>query len=89
MKRLEAIIYGFVQGIGFRYFARRNALVLGLVGYAKNLSDGSVEVVAEGEIEKLKELLEILKKGNGYSHVEKINYEIKDSKNEFNDFYAF
>jgi acylphosphatase len=89
MKRLEAIIYGFVQGVGFRYFARRKALVLGLVGYAKNLSDGSVEVVAEGEIEKLKELLEILKKGNDYSHVEKINYEIKDSKNEFNDFYAF
>ncbi len=89
MRRLEAKIYGFVQGVGFRYFSRRNALILGLVGYVKNLSDGSVEVVAEGEIEKIKEFLEILKKGNSYALVEKVEYELKDPENEFNDFYTF
>jgi acylphosphatase len=88
MKRLEARIYGYVQGVGFRYFAKRSALILGLAGYAKNLSDGSVEVVAEGQVDKLKEFLEVLKRGNGYSLVEKINYEIKDAKNEFIGFYA-
>jgi acylphosphatase len=87
MRRLEAKIYGFVQGVGFRYFSRRNALILGLVGYVKNLSDGSVEVVAEGEIEKIKEFLEILKKGNSYALVEKVEYELKDPENKFNDFY--
>jgi len=89
MRRLEAKIYGFVQGVGFRYFSRRNALILGLVGYVKNLSDGSVEVVAEGEIEKIKEFLEILKKGNSHALIERVDYELKDAKNEFNDFYTF
>jgi acylphosphatase len=78
-KRLEARVYGFVQGVGFRYFVKRNAARLGLVGYAKNLPDGSVEVVAEGDENTLYELLHYLREGNAYSHVEKVDYKIIDS----------
>jgi len=81
-KRLEARVFGFVQGVGFRYFVKRNALKLGLNGYAKNLPDGSVEVVAEGSEESLLKLLEYLRQGNPYSRVERVDYSFKDARNE-------
>ena len=76
LKRLEAHIYGFVQGVGFRYFVQRNALKLKLSGYAKNMPDGSVEVIAEGEENILLKLVEALRKGNTYSEVESVDYKI-------------
>lgn len=42
-------VHGMVQGVGFRYSTQREALKLGLTGYARNLDDGSVEVLACGE----------------------------------------
>lgn len=59
--RMTAFVHGHVQGVGFRWWTRCRALELGLRGYAKNLVDGRVEVVAEGDegaVEKLKQLLE-------------------------------
>ena len=61
MTRMTAHVRGHVQGVGFRWWTRSRALELGLTGYAKNLRDGRVEVVAEGaegDVAKLKELLE-------------------------------
>jgi acylphosphatase len=46
--RLTAWVRGRVQGVGFRYWVRCRARELGLVGTATNLSDGRVQVVAEG-----------------------------------------
>ena len=46
--RMTAWVHGRVQGVGFRWWTRCRALELGLVGHAANLSDGRVEVVAEG-----------------------------------------
>lgn len=46
--RLTAWVHGRVQGVGFRWWTRARALELGLVGRATNLSDGRVEVIAEG-----------------------------------------
>jgi acylphosphatase len=47
-ERCHLLLYGDVQGVGFRVFARRAALPLGLAGYVRNRPDGSVEVEAEG-----------------------------------------
>jgi acylphosphatase len=55
--RLTAWIEGRVQGVGFRWWVRANALELGLAGYAENLADGRVKVVAEGRGEACQELL--------------------------------
>jgi acylphosphatase len=44
----QYLVSGRVQGVGFRHFARGEAMRLGLLGYAANLPDGRVEVVAEG-----------------------------------------
>ena len=52
------LISGVVQGVGFRYFTRQNAMKLGVHGYAKNLPNGKVEVVAEGDKATLDEVCE-------------------------------
>ncbi|MDQ2758079.1 MAG: acylphosphatase [Actinomycetota bacterium] len=48
MERVTVFVRGEVQGVGFRWWTRSRALELGLVGHARNLSDGRVEVVAQG-----------------------------------------
>ena len=81
-KRLEAYVHGFVQGVGFRYFVRRNAVKLNITGFAKNLPNGDVQVVAEGEEKDLIKLLGILREGNSFSHVENVDYEFKEPKGD-------
>ena len=58
--RITAFVTGHVQGVGFRWWTRSRALELGLAGYAKNLKDGRVEVVAEGERGDVDKLLALL-----------------------------
>ncbi|HEY6798901.1 MAG TPA: acylphosphatase [Kineosporiaceae bacterium] len=58
--RLTAWVHGRVQGVGFRWWTRSRALELGLVGWAANLGDGRVEVVAEGPRSRCEELLRLL-----------------------------
>lgn len=59
--RLTAWVRGQVQGVGFRWYTRANALRIGgLTGFASNLSDGRVQVVAEGERAECEQLLDWL-----------------------------
>ncbi|WP_276959225.1 acylphosphatase [Allomeiothermus silvanus] len=69
MKRIVVLVTGEVQGVGYRAYARKRAMELGLCGYAENLSDGRVEVVAEGSKENLEQFLEFLRKGPRLSRV--------------------
>ncbi|WP_283134192.1 acylphosphatase [Rhizohabitans arisaemae] len=62
--RLTAWARGRVQGVGFRWWVRARALELGLVGWASNLADGRVEVVAEGPRGACEQLLELLRGGS-------------------------
>lgn len=47
--RMTAHVHGHVQGVGFRYWVKSQAKKHNITGYAKNLEDGRVEVVAEGK----------------------------------------
>jgi len=58
--RLTAWVRGRVQGVGFRWWVRASALELGLLGVAENLIDGRVKVVAEGNADRCRELLDRL-----------------------------
>jgi len=58
--RLTAWVEGRVQGVGFRWWARARALELGLAGWAENLEDGRVRVIAEGASAACGELLALL-----------------------------
>jgi acylphosphatase len=61
--RLDASVRGRVQGVGFRYFALREATRYGLAGWVANEADGSVRVVAEGAQADLEALLTRLEEG--------------------------
>ncbi|MGH3831959.1 MAG: acylphosphatase [Pseudonocardiaceae bacterium] len=62
--RMTAWVHGRVQGVGFRWWTRCQALALGLTGHAANLPDGRVEVVAQGPREACERLLAALRSGS-------------------------
>ena len=70
----------------FRDFTARKARSLGLVGSVKNENDGSLFVVAEGDENKLKELIILLRKGSILSRVDSVEVSWFDSCSEFFDF---
>lgn len=63
------LISGRVQGVGFRYFAERMATEIGVTGWARNLSDGRVEVHANGTAPQLNDFEGRLRKGPAYADV--------------------
>ena len=72
MASYRYIVSGRVQGVGFRYYVRRQAERLGVAGFTRNLTDGSVEVVAEGEDEPLSALEASLRQGPDFAHVAQV-----------------
>lgn len=72
-KEIEASITGYVQGVNFRKFIKKHADELSIRGFVKNMSDGSVEVVAQGEEDNLKDFINLLKKGPYFAEVEEVD----------------
>ncbi len=70
--RLQARVFGRVQGVGFRWFARAEALRLELDGWVCNEADGSVRVVADGPRDRLETLLDALRSGPPASVVDRV-----------------
>jgi len=66
------VVRGHVQGVGFRWFVWREAERLGLRGRAKNLPDGSVEVIAEGPENVLERLEQALSRGPAMARVDRV-----------------
>jgi acylphosphatase len=83
---VKITVSGIVQGVGFRYFAYRTAHKLALNGYVKNKNDGSVEIVAEGDKNKLLKLIEELRIGPPGSAIDSFRINWEDSKNDLNEF---
>ena len=69
MKAVNFLVKGKVQGVGFRYFAVKEAQRLGLSGWVRNLHDGSVEAHAEGSDESLDSFEASLRPGPSWSRV--------------------
>ena len=74
-QRITVLVTGHVQGVGYRFFTQRCAQDQGLTGYAENLTDGRVEVVAEGDEAALERLLLKLKQGPPHAQVETLEVE--------------
>lgn len=84
MKTVHILVEGRVQGVFFRANTKKKAQSLGLTGWVKNLDDGGVEVVAEGE--RVSDLLEWIKKGGpSLARVKRIEVS-KAEDQSFNDF---
>ena len=84
--RMTARVDGWVQGVGFRWFVRRQAVNLGLAGRAANRADGTVEVVAEGPREKCEQMLAWLRSGRTPGRVDTVVEEWAEPTGRFTRF---
>ena len=84
--RLHAIVHGRVQGVSFRYYTQRRATDLGLVGYVRNVWDGTVEVVAEGARVEVERLLAFLRAGPRAAFVTEVDTRWPAPTGEFHRF---
>ena len=84
--RSRVLISGLVQGVFFRREISYLARQLGVTGWTRNLSDGSVEVVAEGDKEAIDKLIQFCRVGPSGSRVRNVSIEWEDFKGEFRGF---
>ena len=84
--RFTAWVSGRVQGVGFRWWVRARALELGLTGFAENLEDGRVKVVAEGPEYRCRELLGRLESRTTPGRVSRVTHRFGASCGEFPGF---
>lgn len=84
--RAHIFVLGSVQGVFFRSDTAQKAKSLGLRGWVKNLSDGRVEAVFEGDEERIKEIIQWLKKGSTFAKVDRIEIERGEYRGEFQGF---
>ena len=87
-EQLYAKVMGRVQGVGYRFFVVETAQRLGVCGWVRNRWDESVEVLAEGEREKLEKLLSALHTGPRMAHVIQVQYDWVPASGAFHSFQA-
>lgn len=85
-KRIHILASGRVQGVFFRASAKRVADTHGLTGYARNLPDGQVEIVAEGDESGLRALLDWCYRGSLLANVDGLSFDWRDAIGEFQTF---
>ena len=86
MRQIRMLVSGRVQGVFFRANTQKKAASLAVKGYAKNLDDGNVEIVAEGTEDALQQLLDFCRKGPPGSEVSNVSITYEDAAGEFEDF---
>jgi acylphosphatase len=83
---IKGYVSGRVQGVGFRYFLMRHADDSNIHGYAKNLPDGRVEFLLQGEDTSVRSVVEIIRNGPSFSVVTDVEIEeceCQDLKSRF------
>lgn len=86
VKRVHGWVRGRVQGVCFRYYTRRTAQALGLGGWVRNLGDGRVEFVAEGEAPAVDALVDWARSGPDSAHVVELETRLESPTGEFEGF---
>ena len=86
MVEIHCVVSGNVQGVAYRAYVQDSATELKIVGYARNLPDGTVEVVAQGSQDVLKEFAEYLHEGSLLSQVEGVAIDWKTVSRPLDDF---
>lgn len=84
--RVHLIITGRVQGVWFRANTQKKAKALDLTGWVKNLPDGQVEAVFEGEQEKIGQIIEWCKKGPSFARVDDVQIQWETPRGDFTAF---
>ena len=86
MKRAHIFIKGRVQGVFFRQGTYEKAVELGISGWVRNLPDGRVEAVFEGEEEKINKIIQWAKEGPPIAKVEEVEIKWEKPTGEFDGF---
>ncbi len=84
--QLAARVEGSVQGVGFRWWVAGQAKPLGLVGYAKNMDDGSVQIVAQGSRQNCQKLVQALESGDTAGHISSLETDIGQPVSSYRGF---
>jgi len=84
--RERMVVSGMVQGVGFRYFTCRLAQEYPVTGYVRNLPNGDVEIVAEGEDSAVDTMVQWAREGPTWAHVRNAQEEELPYQGEYRDF---
>ena len=82
----KIIISGTVQGVFFRNFTKENADLLNIKGFVRNLENGDIEVIAEGDKKNIATLINILKKGPQHAQIRNIKSEERKWSGDLKEF---
>jgi acylphosphatase len=85
-KRLHAQVSGRIQGVNFRFYTRVAAKEIGVTGWVRNRTDGTVEVVAEGTQQQLEQFVQFLNVGPASARVSQVQTDWSTATGEFADF---
>jgi acylphosphatase len=83
VERRHVQIYGFVQGVGFRFAVEREARSRGVSGWVRNRPDGAVEAMFEGEREDVESLVDFCRRGPRGADVERVDVEAESPEGLF------
>ena len=86
-RRAIITVSGLVQGVSFRAYTHRTASQLDLTGYVRNMPDGRVEIMAEGEPGALERLIAWARTGPPAAEVEEVKAVYEEATGEFNSFH--
>jgi acylphosphatase len=86
MKRVRILVEGRLQGINFRYYTQQQAQKLGLTGFVRHLSDGRIEIDAQGDDESIETLLAWCQEGPQSSHLKSILFRYDEPSEHTSDF---
>jgi acylphosphatase len=86
MKRVRILIEGRTQGINFRYYTQQQAQKLGLAGFVRNLSDGRIEIDAQGDDESVEEMLTWCQEGPQSAQLKSILFRYDEPSEHVSDF---
>lgn len=86
MKVAHILIHGYVQGVGYRKFVRHNAEKLGLVGWVRNLPEGTVEAEVAGDENKIEKLIAACRKGPMLSEITAVDVEWEEKDFPYQEF---
>ena len=86
LKQIHAIVHGRVQGVSFRYHTQQIAQSLGITGWVRNLSDGTVEVLGEGTSDQLHDFTTFLHQGHPPARVDSLMITEHEASDEYQSF---
>lgn len=86
MRQVHIFISGFVQGVSFRHFIRKEAEKRGVTGWVRNTNDGKVEAVFQGSKEAIEKMIRLCRKGPFLAEIKNVEVSLEEIIEKYGDF---